>query len=102
MKKFSEWLSDRRHEILLLKICAGTLLLLSFFLAGCSILWGNPGSYSEMSPEQIEAYRRSNIRVYQCLTAAGPPPIGRFVSILMPADMPPPTPILFGPDCQLR
>lgn len=77
------------------------ILILSLMLPGCSILWGNPGNYQNLTPDQIEAYKKNGQRVYSCTSIAGPPPAGRVIFITVPVEAPMPA-IAFGADCQVR
>ena len=77
------------------------ILLAVLCLSGCSIFWGNPGRYENLTPEQIEALKKSGQRVYSCSTIYGPPPAGRLTFIVVPAEAPMPA-VTFGSDCQLR
>lgn len=78
-----------------------TLLLSCLLLSGCvsSLIGSNP--YEKMTPEQIKAMQDMQIDVYACLTAAGPPPAGKFVYVLVPRLDKKPD-IRFGENCSIR
>ena len=78
-------------------------IIFGTLLSGCSILWGNPGRYESLTPEQIQAYKDRGMDVYSCFTVAGPPPAGRVTYIVLPRrDTHQPVNLTFASDCQVR
>lgn len=77
------------------------LLVLLFVIAGCVLAPVGIDAYKEMSPDQIKALQALSIDPYVCTTVTGPPPAGRFTSVLVPRLDKKPD-IRFGPDCQIK
>lgn len=74
---------------------------LALLLSGCVLAPAGIDAYKEMSPAQIKALQDLQMDPYICIAVAGPPPVGRMTSVLVPRLDKKPD-IRFGPDCQIR
>lgn len=77
------------------------VMIAAFALAGCvpgSMFMNDP---SNMTPEQLEAYKAMGYRAVRCATVAGGPPVGgRVTSVTVPEGSK--AEVIFGPDCSVQ
>lgn len=79
---------------------AGLLLLPAVLLvAGCISPVLTAREAREMSPEQIEAFRKAGQKVVGCFRFGGPPPAGATTWLILPDDSKPT--LKFGSDCAI-
>jgi hypothetical protein len=66
----------------------GLLLLGYLLLSGC-VLSGfglTPEQAVKLTPEQIQAFKDQDMKVWNCFRLGGPPPVGNSMFILVPKD----------------
>lgn len=77
-------------------------LLLAILLSATScsgLLIHQALEQKDLTPEQIEAYRKVGSKVHSCLQIAGPPPAGSSSIVLLPQSSN--QIVKFGPQCQV-